>query len=61
MSLLYRRECFCHVRSIIESGSVIDNNAVVKGGKVNGYVGIGSVISERCDINSAVGMPWGCP
>lgn len=40
--------------SVIESGSVIDNNAVVKGGKVNGYVGIGSVISERCDINSAV-------
>lgn len=40
--------------SVIESGSVIDNNAVVKGGKVNGYVGIGSVVSERCDINSAV-------
>ena len=40
--------------SVIESGSVIDDNAVVKGGKVNGYVGIGSVISERCDINRAV-------
>ncbi len=40
--------------SVIESGSVIDDNAVVKGGKVDGYVGIGSVISERCDINRVV-------
>ena len=40
--------------TVVESGSVIDDNAVVKGGKVNGYVGVGTVVSERCEIDRGV-------